>query len=138
MLIKIANAPYFEGANSNSFTLFDNVSQVLQCKTNPFEYIDNEDLKHSLDAPSEMGDICHDILDYHRISELEGLHFYGGIQGRDLQGELLGGNKVYRINSIIFIKDGKRHIVRFDTICYVCNDEGQTLEKCFAGGVLNK
>jgi len=140
MLIKIANAPYFEGSK-NSFIIFDNVSTILSCKTSPTEHSSNEDLLFFLNLPHEQDDIVIEIFNYERISFLGGLEIYKTSPIMDTNiptNEHLSENKVYLTNSIIFERDGKRHIARFDTIAYICNDEGKTLEKCFAGGILHK
>lgn len=141
MLIKIANAPYFEGSNKNSFTIFDNVSTILSCKTSPTEHTSNEDLLFFLNLPHGQEDIVIEIFNYDAISFLEGLEMYKTCPLMDTNkptNEHLSENKIYLTNSIIFERGGKRHIARFDTMAYICNDEGKTLEKCFAGGILHK
>lgn len=139
MLIKIANAPYFEDSTQNSFTIFDKVDIINYCQTQPQEYSTNEALSRLIDTAegkipcirSYKVDIEKSIFDYMRIRDFIGTE--NSCLAQPL--EQLSDNYIYRINYITFEKEGKVYLVHFDTIAYICNDEGKTLEKSFAGGV---
>lgn len=139
MLIKIAKAPYLEGFDNYSYAIYDNVESIELCRTKPIEINSNEGIQQSLVLKGLFSnpapDIFIDILNIDRINDF--IDIDNGVVGSPAK-EKLSDNKVYLYNVIIFVKGGKRHYVTFDTIAYICNDEGKTLEKCFAGGILNK
>lgn len=93
-----------------AYTLFDNVDSILEFCAHP-----DNNLIHNEFAVDE-----HFIeTRYEPIDE-----------------QLEGAPKVSRVNSITFSKNNKVYQVTFDTIAYICNDKGETLEKCFAGGIM--
>lgn len=123
MLIKIAKAPFFEGSDKNAFMLLD-VEEVIRFQNHPYwEFKDAEELKSSLEYWEQLQST---LLDYDRIKSV-------------IEDQELNRDKVYRVNYIV-VRDrhGKEAQYIFDTIAYICNDDGKTLEKCFAGGILNK
>ncbi len=136
MLIKIAKAPYSLTGN-NSYIIFDNVISVDNCSAQPMEYTSNEELLQFVDSIEKAqgidAEFDHDRITYFRDSYGNGKS--GGVMPIR---EILSPTCVYRINRIDFSTKNGQQSFAFDTICYICNDEGKTIEKCFAGGVLNK
>lgn len=139
MLIKIAKAPYFQVSDNHSYAIYDNVELVEYCRTQPTEINSNEGIRRCFvekaifETPSP--DVFIDILNGDRIKDF--IDIDNSLVGSPAK-ESLSDDKVYLYNVLIFVKGGKRYYVKFDTIAYICNDDGKTLEKCFAGGVLNK
>ena len=41
----------------------------------------------------------------------------------------------YLTNKITFTRNDEEYLYIFDTVAYICNDKGETLEKCYAGGL---
>lgn len=131
MLVKIAKAPYFEGSDKNSFMLVE-AEEIIRFQTQPYWNFDNnKDLEQAVALWNAQGLPTLSTIDFNRIDQ-----FISAISGN---AEELSENKIYRANFILIRdKQGKEVQYSFDTIAYICNDEGKTLEKCFAGGVLNK
>lgn len=123
MLIKIANAPYFEEGLKNSYLLFS-VKHITRFSPAPITFDNSTVLKEYIE--SFDGSV---ILNHERLNELHNIDDrHGGLQPNEMH---------YQINVIKFIDhDDIQKTVLFDTIAYICNDKGETLEKCFAGGVV--
>lgn len=47
---------------------------------------------------------------------------------------VIGKDRRYLINEVLFTRKGERYRVVFDGVAYICSDEGKTLEKVYAGG----
>ena len=142
MLVKIANAPYREMSNSNSYRIFDDVTEILNLTTNPRILRSNEELEaitnsqHPRIPEGSWEEIS--ILDEARIVDIIG-HPQASLVGSTEAGKdtPLSAIKGYRVNSLSFVSRGIKYSIKFDTIAYICNDKGETLEKSFAGGVVN-
>ena len=136
MLIKIAKAPFNpigELTLKQSYILIDKVDRIENFSVTPEEFISNQDLRDFV-ANCEAAEFDTEF-NYDRI-----LNFTGGSDesvGSQIT-DNLSEKKVYRVNMIEYIKNNVVETIAFDTIGYICNDKGETLEKCFAGGILNK
>lgn len=135
MLIKIAKAPYFEGSDKTSYILIDKVEKI-DFQVHPFEFSSYFDLQNHLNLSRTIECTSLEVDDV-RIAGMNPDTGYKSDTPAALP-EPLSKDRVYQINQVAFTRDGKYESYVFDTIAYICNDEGKTLEKCFAGGVLNK
>jgi hypothetical protein len=43
---------------------------------------------------------------------------------------------IYTPNTLTYERNGHRNSIVFDTIAFICTDEGKTLERAYAGGAL--
>lgn len=133
MLIKIATHPYSHSSDTNNFMIIDRIECVdFSVQPRIFTNYDttSEGLKNYL---KECDRLCMVIT----LCPT----FYGRFEpSLDSHSpvDYLNDTRVYRINQISFTRDNEYQTHVFDTIAYICNEEGKTLEKCFAGGILNK
>ncbi|WP_435018419.1 hypothetical protein TA3x_000393 [Tundrisphaera sp. TA3] len=129
MLIKVQTHQH-----SESYLLIDRVDSVSY-KSSPVEFMSSDELVEHLHRSGNT-EGCRVILDPRMAGNV-----YPYLPSPDAKPEdyigVLSEKRVYRVNTIEYERDGQRLSVTFDTIAYICNDEGKTLEKACAGGPLN-
>lgn len=135
MLIKVAHNPYSPTYSKKSYGL-TYVDEVLDFSPQPlFEFTSNEALQSFVDMWNGQNKTRR-YLNETRLTEFGVQGYDIAVRGDDL--ENLSEDKIYRVNKIdCRIGEDVLSIV-FDTIAYICTDKGETIERCFAGGVLNK
>lgn len=139
MLIKIAKAPYNQHSSKNSYIIYDKVDSVESFCTEPFGLENNDELRQNFRMIGMHCDPAPDIyvteIDKDTIASFIG---YGDASCSNIPERHLTEGQIYKYNTIKFTRNSKVYYATFDTIAYICNDEGQTLEKCFAGGLQSK
>ena len=109
MLIKVQ----LPGDESNEFLIIDNLDDV-RFSNQPTIYTDRKSLD---EFRIWVGMIdCHKLLDYSGMANYK-------------------DGEEYRVNHITGPRKGEQVTVYFDTIAFICTDKGETLEKCYAGGL---
>jgi hypothetical protein len=131
MLIKVATAHH-----ADSYVLFDHASNV-RFQSNPQQLTDPNDLYDWIEL-QQGNETSLLILSPMPITTLPLRDELGNHYARfaEMVGPL-SDKRVYRVNTVQFEREGRLRSVAFDTIAYICTDEGKTLEKALAGGVLN-
>lgn len=134
MLIKIQTSHH-----ADNYLLIDRVDSV-KYEGNPKEFTSLESLFDYVGTMAQV-ESCRMVLDPRGIDNVNCMapktpdctHL------AELQTFIgpLGVNRVYRLNTIVYERGGEMKSVLFDTIAYICTDEGKTLERALAGGVLN-
>lgn len=124
MLIKVQTAQH-----ADSFLLIDRVDSV-RYEANPREFASQTEL-------SDYIRLMHDVESAKVVLDPR----TGGLYPPDHDiSEYVGPlseKRVYRLNTMTYERHGEFRSLVFDTIAYICNDDGKTLEKAIAGGVLN-
>lgn len=126
MIIKIQN-PHCSSPYHRTYTLIDSVTDITHFSVEPQRFHDYESIEKFLKTPhnDELVDgwSDHTLVDFDEIMDMK-------------QRKLLEeGNAQYSINWIAFNRsDGNSYYYAFDTVAYISNDNGKTLEKLYGGG----
>jgi len=129
MLIKIQTAQH-----ADSFLLIDRVDNV-RYEGNPTEFRSTEDLLTHLRLMADI-ESSRIVLDPASAGMVFPYLPTPDATPEDYLGKL-SDKRVYRVNTLTYERDGQMRSVTFDTIAYICTDEGKTLERALAGGALN-
>lgn len=101
MLIKIKGT-------GGKWVLFDDVS-TIEYGASPVKIENQQQLRN-----------LHGTVD----TDVEIIHIFPGFDFSKESDDLN-----LRVNTISFTKDGVRNLIVFSSVCYVCNNQGRTIEK---------
>ena len=111
--------------NSEGFQLIDNAENVLYTDC-PINFSSWKEISEKISFDSPIADL-HYIVDFDHIEDERNKE-----KNTPETMEEVPTPPVYFLAKITYTRNGEEFTYLFDTVAYICNDNGQTLEKVCA------